>query len=104
MPKEREILVALSEIYVPERTVERILRKDRKQIELMIQEYESDHRMIRVVLTQRPGGGYNVMDGRHRVIAAKTAQIGYIWAVVVGGDQSDNHSAAIFQSDRLFSA
>lgn len=104
MPKEREILVALSEIYVPERTVERILRKDRKQIELMIQEYESDHRMIRVVLTQRPGGGYNVQDGRHRVIAAKTAQIGYIWAVIVGADQSDNPSVAIFQSDRLFSA
>ena len=78
------VLVMLDEIYVPERTWEKIMRKDRGQIERMRSDFESGRDMVRVVLRPRFGGGYNVEDGRHRVIAAKLAGAGYIEAVVIG--------------------
>jgi ParB-like chromosome segregation protein Spo0J len=40
--------------------------------------------MVRVVLRPRFGGGYNIEDGRHRVIAAKQAGIAFIEAKLVG--------------------
>ena len=40
--------------------------------------------MVRVVLRPRFGGGYNVEDGRHRVIAAKLADAGFIEALIIG--------------------
>jgi len=40
--------------------------------------------MVRVVLRPHCGGGYEVEDGRHRVIAAKLAGVGFIEAIVVG--------------------
>lgn len=83
---KREInCVPLDEVFIPERTVERIMRKDRHQVERMIACYESESKMVRVVLRPRFGGGYNIEDGRHRVIAAKLAGIGFIEALIVGG-------------------
>lgn len=80
----REIIcVPLDEIYVPERTIERIMRKDHGQIKHMRADFESGRDMVRVVLRPRCGGGYNVEDGRHRVIAAKLAGEYCIEAIVV---------------------
>jgi hypothetical protein len=76
--------VALDHVYVPERTIERILRKDHGQIEKMRGDFEDGHTFVRVVLRPRFGGGYNVEDGRHRVIAAKLAGERFIEAIIVG--------------------
>jgi hypothetical protein len=76
--------VAVDDIYVPERTMERILRKDSHQIEKMRGDFEDGYTVVRVVLRPRFGGGYNVEDGRHRVIAAKLAGEAYIEAIIVG--------------------
>jgi hypothetical protein len=78
------VWVNLDEVYIPEHVVERILRRDRQQVERMQLDYEDDRDMKRVVLRPRCGGGYNVEDGRHRVIAAKAAGVGFIEAVVYG--------------------
>ena len=45
-------------------------------------DYENGADMVRVVLHDRVGGGYNIDDGRHRVLAAKLAGIGFIEAVL----------------------
>lgn len=82
--REEIVTVLLEEVFVPERTVERILRKDHAQIARYVSDYENDRPMVRVVLRPRFGGGYNVEDGRHRVIAAKAAGCGYIEAIIVG--------------------
>ncbi|HEY9778366.1 MAG TPA: hypothetical protein V6C81_31680 [Planktothrix sp.] len=76
--------VALDEVHVPERTLERIMRKDHGQIADMRADYESGRSQVRVVLRPRCGGGYNVEDGRHRVIAAKIAGERFIEAIIVG--------------------
>lgn len=78
------VWVSLDDIYVPERTWQKILRKDHGQIERMREDFESDRDMVRVVLRPRFGGGYNIEDGRHRVIAAKLAEVGAIEAIIVG--------------------
>ena len=77
------ISVALCEVFIPERTVERILRKDLHQIESLRAAYEEGRAMVRVVLREYVDGGYIVEDGRHRVIAAKMAGEAYIDAIVV---------------------
>ena len=83
----REVVaVSLDDVYIPERTWERIMRKDHGQIARMRADYESDRAMVRVVLRPRFGGGYNIEDGRHRVIAAKLAGHGFIEAVIIGED------------------
>jgi hypothetical protein len=78
------VWVNLEDVYVPEKTWNKIMRKDRGQIEEMRADFESDCDMVRVVLRPRFGGGYNVEDGRHRVIAAKLAGMGAIEAIIVG--------------------
>lgn len=78
------VYVAIDDIYVPERTVERIMRKDFGQIEKMRADFECGKSCMRVVLRPRFGGGYNVEDGRHRVIAAKLAREPYLEAIVIG--------------------
>lgn len=78
------VWVDLNEVYVPEKTWERIMRKDRGQIERMRADFESERDMVRVVLRTRFGGGYNVEDGRHRVIAAKLAGVSHIEAIIIG--------------------
>lgn len=78
------VLVLLDEVYVPQKTWDRILRKDAGQVRNMRADYESGRGMVRVVLRPRFGGGYNVEDGRHRVIAAKLSGQAYIEAIVVG--------------------
>ncbi len=78
------VVVNLDDIYVPERVWNKIMRRDRGQIEKMRCDYESERGMVRVVLRPRFGGGYNVEDGRHRVIAAKLACAGCIEAIIVG--------------------
>lgn len=86
---EDVVSVRLDEIHVPERTWERIMRKDHAQIERMREDFESGRDMVRVVLRARYGGGYNVEDGRHRVIAAKLAGLGFIEAIIVGSEAGD---------------
>jgi hypothetical protein len=82
--RDEIVSVSLDDVYVPERTWNKIMRKDRGQIERMREDFESDRDMVRVVLRPRFGGGYNVEDGRHRVIAAKLAGVGAIEAIIVG--------------------
>lgn len=76
--------VSLDEINIPERVIERIMRKDHAQIHRMRADYEAGRDMIRVVLRPRFDGGYEIEDGRHRVIAAKFAGESYIEALIVG--------------------
>lgn len=77
------VMVSLAEIHVPERTWQKVMR-DKGQIEKMRSDFESGRTMVRVVLRPRFGGGYNIEDGRHRVIAAKLAEAGFIEAMIVG--------------------
>lgn len=76
--------VSLDEVNIPDRVVERIMRKDHAQIHRMRADYEAGREMIRVVLRPRFDGGYDIEDGRHRVIAAKFAGEPYIEALIVG--------------------
>lgn len=78
------IWVALDEIYISDATWEKLLRRDGQQIEAMRDRFERGLDDVRVVLHFRPGGGYTIEDGRHRVIAAKLANIGFIEAIVIG--------------------
>ena len=80
---EETVWVAIEEIHVPENTWMKVMR-DAGQIDRMRADFESERRMVRVVLRRRFGGGYNIEDGRHRVIAAKLAGAGFIEAIVVG--------------------
>ncbi|MBS1990066.1 MAG: hypothetical protein JSS86_25510 [Cyanobacteria bacterium SZAS LIN-2] len=77
------IFVALADVYMAESTVAKLLARDGAQIEQHRQAYECGEDMVRVVLRPRFGGGYNVEDGRHRVIAAKQAGIGFIEAKLI---------------------
>ena len=80
----REVVVVnLDDIHISAKSMKRILRRDRHQVECMRADYEDDCDMVRVVLLPRFGGGYNVEDGRHRVIAAKLAEVGFIEAVII---------------------
>ena len=78
------IVVALADVFITDATVAKLLARDGAQIERYRQAYEYGEDMIRVVLRPRFGGGYNIEDGRHRVIAAKQAGIAFIEAKLVG--------------------
>lgn len=78
------VCVPLDEIFVSDSTWRKLLASDHGQIAKMRENFESGRRTVRVVLRPRMGGGYNIEDGRHRVIAAKQAEIGYIEAIIVG--------------------
>lgn len=82
------VFIALSEIFVSDSTWQKLLARDGQQIEQYRQAYECGEDMVRVVLRPRFDGGYNVEDGRHRVIAAKLAGVGLIEAVIIGGNDS----------------
>ena len=77
------VWVAVEEIHIPEKTWNKVMR-DAGQIANMRVGFECERRMIRVVLRRRFGGGYNIEDGRHRVIAAKLAGSAFIEAIVIG--------------------
>jgi len=78
------VFINLDEVYITESTVQKLLDRDGGQIEQMRRDFEDGREMIRCVLRHRVGGGYNIEDGRHRVIAAKLAGICFIEAIVVG--------------------
>jgi hypothetical protein len=78
------IVVALADVFITDATVAKLLARDGAQIEHYRRAYEYGHDMVRVVLRPRFGGGFNIEDGRHRVIAAKQAGIGLIEAKLVG--------------------
>lgn len=78
------IFVNLNEVYICESTVQKLLDRDGGQIEQMRRDFEDGRDMVRCVLRHRVGGGYNIEDGRHRVIAAKLAGVCFIEALVVG--------------------
>jgi hypothetical protein len=78
------VVVSLSDVYVTDATIAKLLARDGAQIERYRQAYEYGEDMVRVVLRPRFGGGYNIEDGRHRVIAAKLAGMGFIEAKLVG--------------------
>lgn len=82
--------VALADIQITDSTWEKLMARDGQQIERYRQAYENGEDMVRVVLRPRVDGGYNVEDGRHRVIAAKQADVGFIEALIVGGDNEDD--------------
>ena len=70
---EGTIYVALDDIFITDATVAKLMARDGAQIEQYRKDYEYGARMVRVVLRPRVSGGYNIEDGRHRVIAAKFA-------------------------------
>jgi hypothetical protein len=78
------VVVSLADVYMTDATIAKLMARDGAQIEQYRQAYEYDEDMVRVVLRPRFDGGYNVEDGRHRVIAAKLAGIGCIEAKLVG--------------------
>jgi uncharacterized protein (DUF362 family) len=78
------VVVALADVFMTDATIAKLLARDGAQIERYRQAYEYGEEMVRVVLRPRFDGGYNVEDGRHRVIAAKQAGIGFIEAKLVG--------------------
>ena len=78
------VVVSLSEVFMTDAVVAKLLARDGAQIERHRQAYEYGEDMVRVVLRPRYAGGYNVEDGRHRVIAAKQAGIGMIEAKLIG--------------------
>ena len=78
------VVVALADVFMTDAVVAKLLARDGAQIERHRQAYESGEDMVRVVLRPRYDGGYNVEDGRHRVIAAKQAGIGMIEAKLIG--------------------
>lgn len=78
------IYVALADVYVSESTWDKLIARDGQQIEQYRQAYENGEEMVRVVLRPRFDGGYNVEDGRHRVIAAKLAGVCFIEAAIIG--------------------
>jgi hypothetical protein len=80
---QNTIWVALNDIYISDNTVQKLLVRDGAQIEAMRQQFENGEGMVRVVLHDRAGGGYNIEDGRHRVIAAKLAEVGFIEALII---------------------
>jgi len=82
--KEATVWVALNEIYISDATWAKLLRRDGQQIDDMRDRFERNLDMVRVVLHRRAGGGYTIEDGRHRVMAAKLADAGFIEAIVVG--------------------
>ena len=78
------IYVNLDEVFICESTVQKLLDRDGGQIEQMRVDFEDGREMVRCVLRPRAGGGYNIEDGRHRVIAAKLAGVCFIEALIVG--------------------
>jgi len=78
------VVVALDDVVVTEATMAKLMARDGAQIEQYRQSYEDGKNMMRVVLRPRFDGCYNVEDGRHRVIAAKLAGIGFIEAKLIG--------------------
>lgn len=78
------IYVNLDEVYITESTVQKLLDRDGGQIEQMRVDFEDGREMVRCVLRPRAGGGYNIEDGRHRVIAAKLAGVCFIEALIIG--------------------
>lgn len=78
------VIVNLDEVNVPQKQWDRLLRKDRGQIARMRADIENGREMVRVVLRPRLNGGYDIEDGRHRVIAAKLAGESFIEALIVG--------------------
>lgn len=76
-------LVAVDDIHVNEKTYNKIMRRDKAQVEQLRRCYEEGRYVVRVVLRRAYGGGYNIEDGRHRVIAAKLARVAYIEALII---------------------
>lgn len=76
--------IALDEIHLKEATIAKLLARDGQQIDAMRERFEDGADMVRVVLHERVSGGYTIEDGRHRVIAAKLAHVGFIEAIVIG--------------------
>lgn len=87
---ENIVLVKVEDIHMPERTVKKLMRRERAEIERMRADFEFDRDVFRVVLRPRFGGGYLVEDGRHRVIAARLAGASMIEALVVGDGDEGN--------------
>jgi hypothetical protein len=76
--------IALDQIFLKDATVAKLLARDGQQIERMREQFEDGADMVRVVLHERVSGGYTIEDGRHRVIAARLACVGFVEAIVIG--------------------
>jgi hypothetical protein len=81
---ERTEWISLEDIHIPEATIAKLLARDFHQIDGMRQRFENGQSVFRVVLHERASGGYYIEDGRHRVIAAKLANAGFVEAEIVG--------------------
>jgi len=76
---DEAVFIAVEDIHLPDETLQR-LRRDDKQIQGMRRELEAGRELVPVVVHHRFGGGYNVRDGRHRVLAARIAGVSHIAA------------------------
>lgn len=81
--RENTVWVALDQCHIADNVVTHLLARDFGQIEAMRVQIEDGKEMVRVVLRGRVSGGYNVEDGRHRVIAAKLAGMTFVEALIV---------------------
>jgi hypothetical protein len=77
-----EAWIALDEVNCPEKMRTKLLASDRGQIEKMRQRYELGLPMIPVILRPLCQGGYQIEDGRHRVVAALLAEQRFINALI----------------------
>ena len=85
--------IPLSEIHLSERNV-RALQRDIGQIEKLRQDYEAGLPMIPVVLIARDDGGYDVQDGRHRVLAATLAGLQGVDAIIKSNRSQNRNGTA----------
>lgn len=77
-----ELWIALDEVNCPEKMQAKLLASDCGQIEQMRQQYELGLAMTPVILRPLLGGGYQIEDGRHRVVAALLAEQRFINALL----------------------
>lgn len=60
------------------------LQRDMGQIDKMRVAHERGQRMAPIVVARRTHGGFDAIDGRHRVLAAELAEVHEIEAQVKG--------------------
>lgn len=82
MAKIVNTTIPLSEVRLSKKAVQK-LRRDRGQIDLLRRNYEAGISDVPVLLTPYEGGGYTIIDGRHRVLAALAADVGFVDAKIV---------------------
>lgn len=77
------VYLTLDDIVLSKRN-RKALRRDRGQIDKMRAELERGSRLLPITVSLRPEGGYTIVDGRHRFLAAELAGFSGIEAIIKG--------------------